>query len=183
MAVLDHIIVEAKKDNGLGQPVLVLNGNYEPLNVCSTRRALAMLVLGKANVVENGRGEVHSASGAYPRPSVIRLSYVVHRPRPRVRLNKREVFRRDEYRCAYCGQRATNLTIDHVVPRHRGGDHSWDNLVTACAACNRRKGGRTPEEANLRLLRQPYEPRASIGYLFGQYLDRNVEWRRFLEGW
>jgi len=175
--------VEAKKANGFSQPVLVLNGNYEPLNVCSTRRALVLLVLGKANVVENGRGEVRTVNGSCPRPSVIRLLHVVRRPRPRVRLNKREVFRRDEYRCAYCGQRSGYLTIDHVIPRHRGGSHSWENLVTACAVCNRKKGGRTPEEASLTLRLRPYEPRATIDYLFGRYLNRNEEWQRFLEGW
>jgi 5-methylcytosine-specific restriction endonuclease McrA len=175
--------VEAIKTDGLSQPVLVLNGNYEPLNVCSTRRALSLVVLGKASVVENGRGDVHTPCGTYPRPSVIRLAHVVRRPRPRVRLNKHEIFRRDGFRCVYCGQRVTHLTLDHVVPRHRGGPHSWDNLVTACASCNRQKGGRTPEEANLPLRQRPSEPQASADYLYGQYLNQNEEWRRFTEGW
>ncbi len=171
------------KARGLGQPVLVLNGNYQPLNVCSTRRALLLLVLGKASVVENGRGEVRTGSGVFPRPSVIRLTYVVQRPRPRVRLSKRELFRRDGYRCAYCGQRSQQLTIDHVIPRHRGGTHSWDNLVTACARCNRKKGGLTPEEAHLTLRYRPYEPPSSLDYLFGPYLADNQGWQRFLAGW
>ena len=175
--------MEESKSCSLNDPVLVLGGNYEPLNVCNTRRALTLLVLGKASVVENGRGDVRTARGVYPRPSVIRLSYVVRRPRPRVRLNNREVFRRDNYRCVYCGQRAAQLTIDHVIPRHRGGPHSWANLVTACAACNRKKGGRTPEEAALTLRYQPYEPYPTIEYLFGQYLSRNEEWLRYLNGW
>ncbi|MGI6209115.1 MAG: HNH endonuclease [Anaerolineae bacterium] len=174
---------EAEKSNNFSEPVLLLNGNYEPLNVCSTRRAMKLLVLGKADVVENGRGEVHTARAVYPRPSVIRLNYVVRRPRPRVRLSKREVFRRDKYRCVYCGERITEPTVDHIIPRHRGGPHSWENLVTACPACNRKKGGRTPEEANLPLRWQPYEPTSSLDYLFGPYLSRNEEWRRFLEGW
>ncbi len=163
--------------------MLVLNGNFEPLNVCSTRRALNLLVLGKANVVENGRGEVRTTRTVFPRPSVIRLTHVVRRPRPRVRLSKREIFRRDRYRCAYCGEYSSDLTVDHVLPRHRGGPHSWENLVTACAACNRRKGGRTPEEANLPLRWKPFEPSSSTEYLFGQYLTRYEEWREFLRGW
>jgi 5-methylcytosine-specific restriction endonuclease McrA len=175
--------VEDTKLHRLNEPVLVLNGNFEPLNVCSTRRALSLLVLGKASVVENGRGEVRAVSGLYPRPSVIRLSYVIRRPRSRVRLNNREVFRRDDFRCVYCGQRSTHLTLDHVVPRHRGGPHSWRNLVTACAACNRRKGGRSPEDVGLALRYEPFEPPPSIDYLFGQYLARNGEWERYLRGW
>ncbi len=175
--------VDGKKGDGIGERVLVLNGNYEPLNVCSTRRALALLVLGKASVVENGRGYVRTVNGLYPRPSVIRLAYVVRRPRPRVRLTKKEIFRRDNYRCVYCGERSPRLTIDHVIPRHKGGPHCWENLVTACDACNRKKGGRTPEEAGLTLRYQPYEPPASVEYLLGQFLHSNKEWHRFLEGW
>ena len=105
----------------LGEPVLVLNGNYEPLNVCNTRRAMGLVLAGKATVLENGRGVIRTVSRTYERPSVIRLSYMVRRPRPRVRLCKREILRRDDYRCQYCGRKVRRLTIDHVVPRHRGG--------------------------------------------------------------
>jgi len=175
--------VHATKSVRLNEPVLVLNGNYEPLNVCNTRRALTLLVLGKASVVQNGRGEVHAPGGTFPRPSVIRLAYVVRRPRPRVRLSKKEIFRRDGYRCMYCGRPSPRLTVDHVIPRHKGGRHSWENLVTACPACNRKKGGRTPAEANMELRHRPYEPRPSVAYLFGQYLSRNQDWQEFLVGW
>lgn len=134
-------------------------------------------------MVENGRGEVHTARAVYPRPSVIRLNQIVRRPRPRVRLSKREVFRRDRFRCVYCGERVTQPTIDHVIPRHRGGPHSWENLVTACPRCNRMKGGRTPEEASLAMRWQPTEPASSMDYLFEPYLARNQDWRPFLVGW
>ncbi len=174
---------EANKSTNFSEPVLVLNANFEPLNVCSTWRALKLLVLGKAAVVENGRGEVRTARAVFPRPSVIRLNQIVRRPRPRVRLSKREVFRRDRFRCVYCGERVTQPTIDHVIPRHRGGPHSWENLVTACPRCNRLKGGRTPEEANLAMRWQPSEPASSMDYLFGPYLARNQDWRPFLLGW
>lgn len=166
----------------MNQPVLVLNANYEPLNVCTTRRAVGLMMAGKAEMLLNGRGVIRTASSSFPRPSIVRLSYMVHRPRPRVKLTKREIFRRDRYTCQYCG-RKNNLTIDHVVPRHRGGGHSWSNLVTACAPCNRRKGGRTPEEANMRLLTKPGEPSASAEYLFGHMLERHVEWVEFITGW
>ncbi|MGD2058879.1 MAG: HNH endonuclease [Anaerolineales bacterium] len=108
---------------------------------------------------------------------------MVKRPYPRVRLSKREIFRRDGYRCQYCGQSKPSLTLDHVVPRHRGGEYSWTNLVTACPACNLKKGGRTIEQANMRLLRKPIEPRATATYLYGGYVEENSEWEQFLRGW
>jgi 5-methylcytosine-specific restriction endonuclease McrA len=167
----------------LDLPVLVLNLNYEPLNVCTTKRAMVLLVIGKAEVIENGRGYIRTPSTIYPRPSVIRLGYMIKRPRPRVKLNRREIFRRDNYTCQYCDRETRQLTVDHVVPRHRGGKYCWENLVSACPACNRRKGGKTLQEAHMSLLRRPYEPRATGDYLFGHYLKHNREWERFIAGW
>ena len=105
----------------MNSPVLVLNANFEPLNVCTTRRALGLLVSGKAEMLLNGRGSVHTIRQDYPRPSIIRIDHMIHRPRPRVRLSKREIFRRDNYACQYCGSKTGRLTIDHIIPRHRGG--------------------------------------------------------------
>jgi len=167
----------------MNEPVLVINANFEPLNVCTTRRALGLLLAGKAEMLANGRGTVHTVRLTIPRPSVIRLDRMIKRPRPKVRLTKRELFRRDNYSCQYCGQRAPRLTIDHVVPRHRGGEHIWSNLVTACPACNLRKGGRTLSEARMTLQRPPREPQATIAYLFGPLLEANQEWRPYLDGW
>jgi 5-methylcytosine-specific restriction endonuclease McrA len=167
----------------LGAPVLVLNRNYQPVNVCNVKRAVIMLFMDKAEVVENGRGVIRTPASSFPCPSVIRLAYMVRCPRPRVRLTKREILRRDNYTCQYCGRRAASLTVDHVVPRHRGGAHDWGNLVSACPACNLKKGGRTPREAGMALLREPREPYASADYLFGRYLPKNAEWRKFVVGW
>jgi 5-methylcytosine-specific restriction endonuclease McrA len=167
----------------MNEPVLVLNGNYEPINVCNTKRAMGLILGGKATVLENGRGVIRTVSRTFERPSVIRLIYVVRRPRPRVRLCKREILHRDEYRCQYCGRRTNQLTLDHVVPRHRGGRHSWENLVAACPQCNRRKGGRTLPEARMKLLRRPFEPRATAQFLFGGYVEGNGTWAKYLEGW
>jgi 5-methylcytosine-specific restriction endonuclease McrA len=167
----------------MNEPVLLLNGNYEPINVCNTKRAMGLILSGKATVLENGRGFIHTVSRAYERPSVIRLIYVVRRPRPRVRLCKREILRRDGHRCQYCGRESNQLTIDHVVPRYRGGEHSWENLVAACPQCNRRKGGRTLAEARMRLLHQPFEPWPTAQYLFGRYVVGNGVWAKYLEGW
>lgn len=169
--------------NALREPVLVLNANFEPLNVCTTRRALGLIFSGKAEMIMNGRGTVQTVRADYPRPSIIRIGYMIHRPRPKVKLTKREVFRRDGYTCQYCGTRSGRLTLDHIIPRHLGGQHTWENLVTACAACNLRKGGRLPKQANLDLHDPPTEPRPTAEYLFGSHLEDNQEWRPFLEGW
>lgn len=163
--------------------VLVLNQNYEPLNVCNTRRALVLINGGKAEVLEHGEGELRSPSAAFRCPSVIRLIYLIRRPRPRVRLTRREIFMRDHFTCQYCGLKSKDLTLDHLIPRHRGGRHTWDNLVSACRACNHRKGGKTPEEARMPLRLEPGEPKATSLYLFGQYLDSNQEWMKFIPGW
>jgi 5-methylcytosine-specific restriction endonuclease McrA len=167
----------------MNEPVLLLNANYAPLNVCTTRRALGLLMAGKAEMLLNGRGFIRTVRQEIPRPSVIRLDYMVKRPRPHVRLTKREVFRRDDYRCQYCGMHTHHLTLDHVVPRHQGGEYSWNNLVTACEACNLKKGGRNLQAAHMKLLREPREPVASALYLYGTHLPENQDWRSFLEGW
>jgi len=167
----------------LQEPVLVLNANFAPINICTTKRAIVMVLTGKASLVLNGRGIIQAVSSMYPRPSIIRLGMMVKRPHPSVKLNKREIFRRDDYTCQYCGQQRRNLTVDHVIPRHLGGDHSWENLVTACAACNHHKGGRTIGQAGMQLLRKPELPSASAHYIFGRYVGSNTEWIPFLEGW
>jgi|UniRef100_A0A7C4KKS2 5-methylcytosine-specific restriction endonuclease McrA len=164
-------------------PVLVLNANYEPIHVCDLRRALGLLMTEKATLVVNGRGYIQSVHLSLPIPSVIRLQKMIHRPRPRLKLTRREVFRRDNFTCQYCGKRTPELTIDHVIPRHLGGQHNWMNVVTACPACNHRKGGRTPEEAGMKLLHPPTEPPASAQYIFGRHLDECREWAEFLTGW
>jgi len=167
----------------MNEPVLVLNGNYEPINVCTTKRAMGLILADKATVLENGRGVIRTVSREYERPSVIRLGYVVRRPRPRVRLCKREILRRDGHRCQYCGREMGQLTIDHIEPRFRGGPHSWENLVAACPQCNRRKGGRRLAEARMTLLRQPFEPRPTARYLFGRHGNGCEAWTKYLEGW
>lgn len=163
--------------------VLVLNQNYQPLNVCNARRALVLIGVGKAEVLEHRAGHIRTPTRAFPRPSVIRLIYLIKRPRPKVRLTRREVFLRDQFACQYCGLKTRDLTLDHVIPRHRGGKHSWENLVSACRGCNHRKGGKSLTDAHLRLRRLPFEPKANSYYLFGQYLDANDGWHKFIPEW
>jgi 5-methylcytosine-specific restriction endonuclease McrA len=163
--------------------VLVLNANFEPLNVCNLQRAMGLMLTEKAALVMNGRGILHSAAATYPIPSVIRLQHMVHAPRPQVPLSKREIFRRDNYTCQYCGKVTPELTIDHVIPRHLGGRHEWTNVVAACPTCNHRKGGRPLAESGMTLLRQPLPPSGSAAYVFARHLNANQEWNDFLSGW
>jgi 5-methylcytosine-specific restriction endonuclease McrA len=144
---------------------------------------LALIFAGKAEIILNGRGIVRSSAAEFEAPSVIRLSNMIRRPRPRISLSKREVLRRDDFTCQYCGRRMRQLTIDHVVPRRLGGPHTWQNLVAACPPCNRQKGGQRPAEANMRLRRQPFEPTATAAYRFGRHTERFQEWAQFIEGW
>lgn len=167
----------------LNEPVLILNVNFEPLHVCSTKRALALVFAGKAEIILNGRGVIHSSTAEFEVPSVIRLSYMIKRPRARVSLSKREILRRDDYTCQYCGRKMRHLTIDHVIPRHQGGPHTWQNLVAACMNCNRRKGGKRPSEADMHLRRQPFEPKPTAVYRFGTHVKKYREWKQFIEGW
>lgn len=163
--------------------VLVLNANFEPLNVCNIQRAMGLILAEKAALVMNGRGIIHTASTTYPIPSVIRLQSMVHAPRPRVNFCKREIFRRDNFTCQYCGKITPLLTIDHVKPRHMGGKHEWTNVVAACPACNHRKGGRTLSESGMALLRPPQPPPANAAYIFARHIKGNEEWLNYLNGW
>jgi 5-methylcytosine-specific restriction endonuclease McrA len=171
------------KNGVLNEPVLILNVNFEPLHVCNTKRALALVFSGKAETIINGRGVIRSCTAEFEIPSVIKLSQMIKRPRPRISLSKREILRRDEFTCQYCGRKMRHLTLDHVIPRHRGGRHTWQNLVAACMPCNRRKGGKNPREADMALRRQPFEPKATASYRFGSYVQQNEEWAQFIEGW
>ena len=168
---------------GTDRRALVLNQNYEPLNVCSARRAFVLVYYGKAEIVERIERGLRGVDAVFDLPSVIRLQYQVRRPRPQLRLTRREIFARDHGRCQYCGRSSSDLTLDHVLPRHRGGQHEWENLVAACRACNHRKGGRTPIEARMKLMRAPSRPAATPAALFGHYMDGYREWRPFLAGW
>jgi 5-methylcytosine-specific restriction endonuclease McrA len=163
-------------------PVLVLNSNYEPLNVCNIRRAIVLVLNGKAEVLEEYDLMIGTSSSLYDAPSVIRLVYMIKRPYPRVKLCRRELFIRDEFTCQYCGVQTRDLTVDHIIPRSKNGPHTWENLVSACRQCNHRKGGKTIEEARLKLRTTPKEPRASRYYPIQRALNRNVteDWLKFI---
>jgi 5-methylcytosine-specific restriction endonuclease McrA len=159
--------------------VLVLNTTYEPLNVCSPRRALVLLLKDKAETVEHSTTRYRSERCSYAVPHVIRLRHYVHVPRAASkRISRRAVFARDRYRCQYCGSEK-HLTVDHVVPRSKGGDHSWENVVTSCAPCNLRKGDRLLHAANMTLRRAPRTP-GPFGFILLQVEDVHDSWRPYL---
>jgi 5-methylcytosine-specific restriction endonuclease McrA len=162
------------------QQVLVLNASYEPLNVCSLRRAHVLVFKGKAEVVEELSRPLRSASNTYRWPHVIRLVTYVRVPRMVQRkISRRALFARDGWRCVYCGTAGSRLTLDHVIPRSRGGDSSWENVVTSCAPCNLRKGDRLPHEVQMVL---PASPRPPAPVLFIRLATPKipVRWERYL---
>jgi 5-methylcytosine-specific restriction endonuclease McrA len=146
-----------------GSRVLVLNSSYEPLNVCTVRRAIVLVLKEKAEMLEIGSRQLRSESVTLPHPLVIRLVTYVRVPRDtgRRRITRRAVFARDSWTCQYCG-RTSHLTVDHVVPRSRGGTSAWENIVTSCAPCNRRKGDRTPIEVQMHPRSKPRPPGPAV---------------------
>lgn len=142
--------------------ILVLNAGYEPLGLASVKRAVILVMNGTAEVVEESGDYLRTPRNPYPVPSIIRLKRLVRRPPGRLALNRRNILRRDGYTCQYCGKKGGELTVDHVLPKSRGGRGIWENLVAACRSCNLKKKNRTPEEAGMKLARRPIMPRHTL---------------------
>jgi len=160
--------------------VLLLNFTYEPLGIVDLARAVRLLFARKVEVVHRGDRDVQTTSIAFPLPSVVRMLYYVRRARKRVALTKKNVLLRDDYTCAYCLARGGHdMTVDHVVPRSRGGSSAWENLVACCSACNARKRDRTPAEARMPLRRAPREPRC-IPWVVVRRNTAPDEWWKYL---
>jgi len=158
--------------------VLVLNASYEPLNLVNVKRAVILILKEKAEIIEE-RGEyLHSERMIMPYPSVIRLVYYVRVPYRAVSLSRRAVFIRDRHTCQYCGGRAES--IDHVIPRSRGGEHVWENVVAACRRCNTRKMNKLPSEVGLKLKHKPIEPHDHV-WIFSLASDIHPTWEPYLE--
>ncbi len=162
--------------------VLVLNSNYEPLNVCSLRRAMSLMFLGKVEVLEHRLEPIHTAGGTFRAPSVVKMRYQVRRPMPQLRLSRHSILARDNYTCQYCAAKGRELTIDHVVPKWCGGPHTWDNLVACCRRCNLKKGDKTPQQAGMKLARKPKRPHFVPYLSLPLYLKAQgrEDWRMFL---
>jgi 5-methylcytosine-specific restriction endonuclease McrA len=147
-----------------GSRVLVLNASYEPINVCTVRRAAVLVLKSRAEVLEQGEGALHSERLELERPCVIRLVRYVRIPRDvhRRKITRKAVLARDAYTCQYCGHEAPGLTVDHVIPRSRGGLSVWENIVASCAPCNRMKGNRMPREARMHPTKRPKPPGPTV---------------------
>jgi 5-methylcytosine-specific restriction endonuclease McrA len=161
--------------------VLVLNASYEPLQIISVRRAIVLLLQEKAELIEAAEQRLRAASMALDMPLVIRLVRYIRIPhRLKLPCSRRGVLARDRDTCQYCGVQPgrANLTIDHVLPRSQGGLTVWDNVVTACRECNRKKGGRTPEQAHMLLMTKPRQPQYVAFALLGE-LERHDVWRKY----
>lgn len=157
---------------------LLLNATYEPLCIVPTRRALVLILSDKAELLAAGEAVFRSERAVFPEPSVVRLAYFVKVPyQTRVALNRRAVFARDGHRCQYCGAAAEN--IDHVVPRSKGGLHTWENVVAACRPCNTRKEDRLLHETALTLRRTPVAPREGTWVLTAEGRPR-PDWEPYL---
>ncbi len=174
-------IFEKRHTNGrLNAKVLVLNQNYEPMSVCNVRKAIIMLYLGKAEIIEEYLDKrVRSISATFPFPSIVRLGVYVHVPYKKIILSRKNILRRDNHRCQYCGRSDLPLTIDHVNPKSKGGTDSWENMVCACVKCNNKKGDRLPHEVDMNLRRQPFKPNhvTFIRHYVGQVDER---WKPYL---
>ena len=163
----------------LNREVLVLNQNYQPHLICTARRAICLIYLGKAEVIENYREFVHSPSIALPLPSVVKLAKFVRVRGNNIILSRKNILKRDQHRCQYCGRRSVPMTVDHVLPKERGGRDTWENLVCCCHPCNRKKGNRTPAEAQMPLLGRPRKPNR-IHYI-RQFIKKEQQaWRPYL---
>jgi 5-methylcytosine-specific restriction endonuclease McrA len=158
--------------------VLVLNATYQPLSLVNVKRAVILVLKNKAEIIEEREGCMRSEHLTLPFPSVIRLVYFVKVPYRGVSLSRRAVFARDRHICQYCGSRAES--IDHVIPRSRGGEHTWVNVVAACRSCNTRKMNKLPSEAGLKLSRKPFEPHDHI-WVFSIVSDIHPTWEPYLE--
>ena len=160
--------------------VLVLNASYEPLNITSWRRAIVLLLKGKAEQLEHEERLIHAD---VPFPTVIRLRYYVRVPYKEIPLTRRNLLERDRNTCQYCSSR-DKLTLDHVIPRSRGGKDTWENLVSACVRCNVKKGNRTPKEAEMTLLTKPRRPHSSLHFELIKCTrgSHNQEWKKYVIG-
>jgi 5-methylcytosine-specific restriction endonuclease McrA len=169
--------------NGLHRPVLVLNASYEPINICAARRALVLVLKGVAAPEEFAPSLLRSARHVMKLPSVIRLLEYRRIPHQTRALSRKNILMRDRYTCQYCHKTLPSgeLTLDHVVPRSRSGETTWENLVACCHRCNNRKGNRTPEEAGMKLVRQPRPFSLHTSRHLMRLMGKgDIQWRKYL---
>lgn len=164
----------------MNDKVLVLNQDYSPLTLCTVSRAFLLVFLEKAELLAADKnGYMRTVSMSYPKPSVIKIKSYVHVPYKGVVLSRYNIFKRDGHKCQYCDT-TKDLTLDHLIPRSKGGKSTWKNLVTACKRCNSRKGDRTPIEAGLVLQKPPFKP-SYIMFLRNSIGALNDDWQQYLK--
>lgn len=166
-------------DDILKKYVLVLNQNFEPLSICNVKRAIILIYLGKAEIIEHDSKAIRAIGWSYPLPLVVRLIVYIRIPHKKVILSRKNIIKRDNHQCQYCGERLAPMTVDHVIPKTFGGKETWDNLVCACVSCNNKKGNQTPEQAGLSLLRMPVKP-THLTFIKHFVGIRSEKWKPYL---
>ncbi|NIM05132.1 MAG: HNH endonuclease [Armatimonadetes bacterium] len=164
------------------EAVLVLNFNYQPLNITSAQRAVSLICLGKAHALETDSRVFRSEHLHIKMPTVVRLDYYVRRPLPVLRVSRKSIFARDRHTCQYCGNTGVTLTLDHVIPKERKGKTCWENLVCCCTKCNNIKANRSPAEAGLKLINQPRRPKYIPYITYTRFVAamQNPVWQPYL---
>ena len=173
------MISPLKNGSILNRSVLVLNTNYSPMDICTARRAICLFYNEKVDILESYHEAVHSPSVTLSLPSIVKLRGFVKHHKMDVVLSRKNLMIRDKHQCQYCNTKKGSLTMDHVLPKHRGGMDSWENLVAACQTCNRKKGNQTPEEARMPLKRFPKKPN-KIHYFLQFIQEKQMAWRPYL---
>lgn len=163
----------------LNRKVLVLNQSYEPLMVINAKRAIVLIIKEKVKMLEKYSENIRSVQNSFDLPSVIRLNFYVHLKYKDIVLNRRNILKRDDYRCQYCAKQATPLTLDHIVPKNKGGKDSWENLVASCSKCNTRKGDTLLKHMDMKLLKKPRKP--SKLFQLQTYVNKKQDnWKQYL---
>ncbi len=172
----------------MSREVLVLNSDYEPLNICNLHRAIKLIYKEKADILhycgeeQNDFEFVYDGGGDdFAIPTVIRLRFQIKRPRPVARVSRRGIYLRDNYKCQYCDS-SSELTLDHVIPKRLGGSETWENLVTCCRKCNGKKSDKPLDKCGLTLKKQPKAPKYNSSLSFSKYLFGSSQdvWKYYL---
>ena len=163
----------------LNRKVLVLNQSYEPLMVINAKRAIVLIIKEKVKMLEKYSENIRSVQNSFDLPSVIRLNFYVHLKYKDIVLNRRNILKRDDYRCQYCAKQAAPLTLDHIVPKNKGGKDSWENLVAACSKCNTRKGDTLLKHMDMKLLKKPRKP-SKLFQLQTYVNEKQDNWKQYL---
>ncbi len=172
--------IKVMQESVINRSVPRLNQNYEPLPVCSARRAFLLMFHGKAEMIEPANGlRLRTPTTSYSLPSIVRLWQYKRVPYKKIMLSRKNIIMRDKHTCQYCGSMRGSMTVDHVIPKTRKGRDTWENMICACVRCNNRKGDRTPHEAGMRLLKHPRRP-TSITFIQRQVANPDHRWRQYL---